>query len=177
MTLYAPLPKNYLCKSCDKKGVHWIMDCPTKLHEIQLNPQVSNLRKYNPVEVLNLKMIFKGKNPIALRGKICMGPNLEILEQDDMLKIATWKNDSIFPINKKITTKSIEFPVKIMDHWDKICDDEELFGFRFKFDLYTLTLYIQVNKALPEFFPDSLQEIPYEETCRVLKINQAFKIK
>ena len=180
MALYASLPKNYLCKSCDKKGNHWIMDCPTKLNEIPLEHEWSNLRKNNPIQVQNLKMIFKGKNPIALKGKIYITRNLTTLEQDDMLSIATWRNYSIFSVNKKITTKYIEFSVP---HSGKICNDkvffsgEKLFRFHFKFDPYTSTLYIKVKKALPKFFPNSRQEIQYEETCRVLKIAQVLKTK
>ena len=173
MALYATLPKkNYLCKSCDKKDHHCIMECPTKLNEIPLKHQWSNFKLCNPINVVNLKMICKGKNPIAFKGNINISnvSKLANLEQDEMLKIATWKNDSICPINEKILTDYIEFPVAYFG-----LDYHKLFGFCFKFDISKSTLYVKVQRPLPKFYPKSMIQIKYDTRSKLIKIDQVFK--
>ena len=64
------------------------------------------------------KLEFKGNINISNVSKLAN------LEQDEMLKIATWKNDSICPINEKILTDYIEFPVAYFG-----LDYHKLFGF------------------------------------------------
>ena len=172
MALCAALPKHYLYKSCNKKDHHWIMECPTKLNEIPLKHQCCNLKLCNPINVVNLKMICKGKNPIAFKGNIIISnvSKLANLEQDEMLKIATWKNDSICPINEKIKTDYIEFPVAYFG-----LDYHKLFGFCFKFDISKSTLYVKVEKALPKLYPKSMIQIKYDISSKLINIDQVFK--
>ena len=90
----------------------------------------SNLRSSNPINADNLKIICKGKNPTAFKSNILNLSRIAKLEQDEMLKIATWKNDSICPINEKIETDYIEFPVAYFGLDDELFSSHhKLFGF------------------------------------------------
>ena len=66
-----------------------------------------------------------------------------------MLKIATWKNDSICPINEKIETDYIEFPVAYFGIDDELFSfHHKLFGFATDFESRFLFLLSPFSSLL-----------------------------